>query len=437
MYSLIRENLTLFDIATKTVFSIDDEKTVQDAIDIMEKNSIRDIIVVDQKNSKFSLLTITEIIKQYLSIKNTTKLKYLKLNSCYSESKDFLVKNILLKFGIDFSYILLVENKKLTGIVSKSDIIANYDPLFLASYEKISNLIRWQKINFVPHDIFVKDCLSLLEDDLDEAIIINKNGKSIGIITTMDILDIFSEDLSLEVPVEKYMSTPIQTIDENATIQEAFEFLNDTKFKRIIIANEKGNITGIVTQSELAMLLHNKWMEITKKNIAKIVELEKIALHDPLTHAYNRAKFQKDIDIENNRIERDNIPFYSIIMIDIDDFKFINDNYGHDQGDIVLKEIVLMMQKYLRPYDTLYRWGGEEFVILLPQTSYKDALQVAEKLRKLVSLLCFNMPKRITCSFGVSSKKSAKEDIDLILKRADEALYQAKQNGKNAVKGKI
>ncbi len=433
MNTSVRESLTLFEIATKDVVTIDIDGLLHEALALMNQRGIRDIIITDNKTGQFLILTISNILKQHILSLSNIKIKDIALKPCLAESKNFLVKDIIYKYGIDFDYICLVEDERLVGIVSKSDVVANFDPKLLASYEKVIDLIKWNKINYVSYNMTTKEAISFLEDDLDDAVIINKDGKSIGIVTAKDIIKILYNNYSLKEPIYKYMSSPIETLPENSTTQEAFDFLSERHFKRVIVSNSNGKIKGIITQTELTRLLHNKWLELTRTNFQKAVELEQLALRDPLTNAYNRTKFYKEIEREESRIERNDISFYSIIMIDIDDFKSINDTYGHSMGDLVLKEIVSNIQKNLRKSDMLFRWGGEEFIIFLPQTNSENVKIVAEKIRIIISSIKFDIKKMVTCSFGVSIKKSKEDDIELILKRADNALYKAKKEGKNRV----
>jgi diguanylate cyclase (GGDEF)-like protein len=129
----------------------------------------------------------------------------------------------------------------------------------------------------------------------------------------------------------------------------------------------------------------------------------------------------------------------SVIMLDIDHFKNINDNYGHPSGDMVLRHVSDILKVSVRKSDFLGRYGGEEFVIILPETGPDDALQVAEKIRRKVesSPIKINaeVTLNITLSAGVSGSNAAKQSILLqdILKWADDALYQAKRSGRNRV----
>jgi two-component system cell cycle response regulator len=159
----------------------------------------------------------------------------------------------------------------------------------------------------------------------------------------------------------------------------------------------------------------------------KIEEIEDSSLKDELTGAYNRKKVDKIIDDLSDK-------YLSIIMCDIDNFKKINDTYGHLKGDEVLKKLSSVMQNNLRDDDLFIRWGGEEFVILLISTSIDKAEKIAEKLRKIVSEIQIKEVGHISCSFGIAGKLiNNKNDFEYVLKKADDALYLAKGNGKNRV----
>ncbi|WP_198306123.1 diguanylate cyclase [Arcobacter vandammei] len=155
----------------------------------------------------------------------------------------------------------------------------------------------------------------------------------------------------------------------------------------------------------------------------------KKAYTDALTNLLNRAKFNFDINeiINNRKLEK-----YSIIMYDIDFFKRVNDNYGHDIGDIVLKEFSNITKNSLRSDDLVYRWGGEEFIALIKSTSKDDLFKIAEKIRVNVENYNFTGIKNITSSFGITIA-SKNDSIDSLVKKADDALYRAKQTGRNKV----
>eukprot|EP01022_Parablepharisma_sp_SALTPOND_P031948 TRINITY_DN8215_c0_g2_i1.p1 TRINITY_DN8215_c0_g2~~TRINITY_DN8215_c0_g2_i1.p1 ORF type:complete len:862 (-),score=76.44 TRINITY_DN8215_c0_g2_i1:93-2588(-) len=168
----------------------------------------------------------------------------------------------------------------------------------------------------------------------------------------------------------------------------------------------------------------------TMQDISEERELEKRASFDELTGIYNRRKFNEISNYEFYSFLRFGHSF-SLILFDIDKFKSVNDTYGHDIGDIVLKDIAKVVSSELREIDMFARWGGEEFVILIQDQSAKDAAFVAEKLRESIENHKFLDLPTITCSFGVA--QVGEKGLEDLFKRADVALYRAKTNGRNQV----
>lgn len=167
---------------------------------------------------------------------------------------------------------------------------------------------------------------------------------------------------------------------------------------------------------------------------SKIMEEKLVTLSttDPLTSAFNRRYMLQAIDAEISRSAR-YFSVFSLIMFDLDYFKNVNDTYGHDAGDEVLKKIVDVMKKRIRKNDVLSRWGGEEFMILLSGTNQDNAKIFAQKLMTELQNLKFERSEKITASFGVTEYR-LKETSDSVLKRVDELVYRAKKEGRNCIR---
>lgn len=169
---------------------------------------------------------------------------------------------------------------------------------------------------------------------------------------------------------------------------------------------------------------------------AQHAELVRASSHDALTGCLNHRQFIMDFDREFSRVNRykDNL---SLLMVDLDHFKSVNDSYGHPAGDVVLQKVAEAMGTQLRASDTLYRYGGEEFVVLLPETDRRGALTVAESIRHKVADTAIVMDGQqtvtITVSIGVACFPQDTQDRDDLLKKADQAVYVAKNNGRNRV----
>lgn len=162
------------------------------------------------------------------------------------------------------------------------------------------------------------------------------------------------------------------------------------------------------------------------------IRLEALATTDPLTKLYNRIQFDRFLDIEKDRVKRYKTTF-SLIFLDIDFFKPINDEYGHVVGDQVLLRFSECLRDCTRQTDTLARYGGDEFVILVSDTDLKGALLLAERIRVAVSTTVYSGVNRVTCSQGVAELSPDSPSNSDVSRRAYKALYRAKQGGRNQV----
>lgn len=160
-------------------------------------------------------------------------------------------------------------------------------------------------------------------------------------------------------------------------------------------------------------------------------EITKLATIDKLTSINNRYKIDDVLGAEVEKAKETNRPF-SVIMIDIDDFKRVNDTFGHHQGDVVLKEIAITLKKHMGEKNILGRWGGEEFLIVSKDQRKEDAFHLAERCRLALEHTDFTGIDKLTGSFGIAEYRRD-EGQEMIVLRADQALYRAKQNGKNRI----
>lgn len=163
--------------------------------------------------------------------------------------------------------------------------------------------------------------------------------------------------------------------------------------------------------------------------------LQTLADTDGLTGLFNHRYFQTRLREESTRAERLNQDL-TLLMIDIDFFKRFNDNYGHPAGDALLKEIAVLFQNNTRPYDICCRYGGEEFAVILPETDFETAIQVAQRIRVQIEKYEFNVSQfsklHVTVSIGVALWNRV-ENMSNWISRADSYLYQAKEQGRNCI----
>ncbi|HLP96888.1 MAG TPA: EAL domain-containing protein [Sideroxyarcus sp.] len=220
---------------------------------------------------------------------------------------------------------------------------------------------------------------------------------------------------------------------------------------RYLVAQPIANLVGVIRSVTLDMDLNRRvhdgnWL-IELKHLAGYFnhllqtvqeynsKLEELSIRDPLTGLYNRRKFQEFLQYEIIRAERHQHGF-SVIMIDLDNFKYINDTFGHPIGDMVLKELTAMLGEGLRRGDVLARLGGDEFAIILPETPAANGLLVANKLHQLLAGREFELPVgkiRSTASFSLVSYPADGKTEDALYAAMDVVLYKAKTRGKNQV----
>ncbi|EOG7788909.1 diguanylate cyclase [Vibrio fluvialis] len=196
-------------------------------------------------------------------------------------------------------------------------------------------------------------------------------------------------------------------------------------------------VSKITTKDELAELEHDikAVMSRLAKEITCREQVEKqlltLATQDKLTGAYNRHKWEEQINMQLNLAQRGGYPF-GLILLDVDYFKRVNDQFGHQVGDQLLKRMVSELQQRIRSTDMLFRLGGEEFAILLPMQDIESACKLAESLRSQMELLQVDNLPAFTISIGVTSYHDMDSEAS-IFRRADMALYRAKAQGRNQV----
>lgn len=196
------------------------------------------------------------------------------------------------------------------------------------------------------------------------------------------------------------------------------------KFQKATFLDENGKVAGII----------GAIIDITEQKKLE-TKLKRLASYDDLTGIYNRREGRKQLKKLARYCTRKNRSL-TVMLIDLDNFKSINDNFGHDTGDAILKITADCLSSHSRANDVLCRYGGEEFMIILPETGIGEALKIAERHRKALSKLSMpvagNKSLHITASFGVSELTLEDTDREL-MKQADIALYKAKELGKNRV----
>lgn len=209
-------------------------------------------------------------------------------------------------------------------------------------------------------------------------------------------------------------------------IFDDFEYIEKNNFilnkYKIILSNNFKLNKKVVDEINKISLTRDSLLKINHK-------LEKQAYYDNLTNVFNRNKFNELLEREIDRAKRYKMNL-SFAIFDIDHFKHVNDNFGHLVGDKVLVEFSSLIASNIRKSDIFARWGGEEFVLLMPKTNGLDAKKVAEKIRNIIANNIFEVVKTITCSIGIS-EYTDNIAISKLITDSDDALYFAKENGRN------
>lgn len=436
---------TAGEICSTEIVTTDINSTIDMAIKKMTTSNVRTIVIKDSELNEYYLLTVDDAIEFKLqNISLDTSLKKLSLNKISTIDTKINIIELVRNYKTISDYFLVTEHSEVIGILSQTDIINHTDPKVLIEKQTIGNLIHKYSVITIKENEPTVEAVKLMKyKQVDSVIIVDNEKKPKGIFTTKDFLSILNNDNNLDLKVNHYMSSPLETISENAKVSEVLEFIKAKHFKRVVINDERGVIVGTITQSELLGVINNKWMEIlqtrgeelaklNEKLIIKATSLEGNASKDYLTNLYNRRKFNTILNYEITLIKRNSHRNLSLIILDIDNFKSINDTYGHDIGDKILVDIAKIIQISSRESDIVCRWGGEEFTIALPETSISKAYIVAEKIKTSIENFLFHNDLIVTASLGLAEFHSD-DDYTSFFKRADNAMYKAKHSGKNKV----
>ena len=237
-----------------------------------------------------------------------------------------------------------------------------------------------------------------------------------------DLLKIWADETGQD---QQMLDYALSQLDEPATFEFEFPQLIRGEPRWCLLTHDPLPGKGFV----------RTFTDITKRKALE-ASLMKLSREDPLTGLYNRRTILDSLDEEMTRGQRYKHPL-SLLMMDIDYFKRINDRWGHPAGDEVLKSFATECRSMMRDNDRMGRFGGEEFVMVLPETGKPDAALVAERIRKTTSEMCIRARQDmahipVTVSIGVTTASDG-DDAEVVIARADEAMYAAKNAGRNRV----
>jgi diguanylate cyclase (GGDEF)-like protein len=225
--------------------------------------------------------------------------------------------------------------------------------------------------------------------------------------------------------------------DFNSDVIVMTGYSGDYSYEEAINMGASDFVIKPVRLEELLLRLKRvlKERELSQERVRMMEKLQRLAITDGLTKLHNSRSFYSQLEVEVDRFNRYKHPL-SLLLLDIDHFKQYNDNFGHLEGDKVLVKISQLIRSCLRKLDTAYRYGGEEFTVILPETSCEEAELVAERIRTTIQTEKFK-PRNakelsITISIG-TTQYDAEEQLSTFIQRADKAMYLSKQHGRNQV----
>lgn len=430
-------------IAQGNILRCDPGISVRDAAILMDKSKVSSVVLeMSGERHIFTVEDLLDFIHEGGAYDiPLTQLPIRHLECIPGKEKLLVVLEHLESTGVSHLGVLDVNNN-LAGIVTRTDILTSIDPAILLERKKIGDMIiRTEPVMFTA-DWVLEDVMHYFRK-AEDAIIVVDEGKPIGIVTTKDVFGIISSGKEANKPLAAYMATPVITSHRSASVNEAMLQLKQCRIKRAIVVDETGQLVGVISQSELISYAYGAWINILKNHSSELHELvdmleekarslEHISITDALTGLGNRRLLQIRMDEERERVRRYGALPFSLVILDIDFFKRINDTHGHLIGDAVLKLLSTEVNNAIRKVDTAVRWGGEEFAILLSNTPLAAAVGFCDRLRAAVEGMEFVNGIRLTISLGISEYVPDEDDSSL-LGRADRALYSAKRGGRNRV----
>jgi len=355
---------------------------------------------------------------------------------------DHLIPSIVTTAHNDSSFLKEAINQRVRGYVSKplnmhklvDSILLVSEPKYLK--DRLEKLNKELELKVEKKTFTLKSIL----DAQDNLILVLNDDCSFEVNQTL--LDFFGyKDLNEFSAKHACISELFMTKENCFTAQNCEtwtdEIMQLEDSKRIVVMKNTQDKDVIFRVNIKSFIFKTKHSVISFTDITDLqhytYELQYKATHDTLTKLLNRQKFNDELDkeiIRENRYKHG----LSVMMLDIDDFKIINDTYGHDVGDIVLKDISKIIQESIRVTDDACRWGGEEFTVLLPETDLEETFKIADHLRKKIeSYQNDKLESNITVSIGIAQFKIEEDDMNTFVKKADLAMYNAKKTGKNKV----
>jgi len=307
------------------------------------------------------------------------------------------------------------------------------------------------EVSCLPPEASLQQAVQLMVEQRYSCLVIKENDLPIGIITERDLIKVLNQEsqkIDLSLSVSELMSSPVSTLNQSDSLFEAMVISRAEKIRHLPVVDNDERLVGLVTHTDLANA-HFRVIELQTTIIENAVaaktselsqlndELQTLSTEDHLMKIGNRRSMEVDLGHTHASAIRYELP-YTVLLMDIDFFKLYNDHYGHPAGDEALKSVATVLKENIRGSDRLYRYGGEELLLILPNTNVAQAEKVARKL--LSSLVKYSIPheksihKVLTISCGgacVFNKGEMFGSWEELLELVDSNLYKAKNSGRN------
>ena len=281
----------------------------------------------------------------------------------------------------------------------------------------------------------LKDAIPLMSAVKSSCINVLFEKQPVGILTDRDVACLFADFLNgscdIDRPISEVMTSDPVCVTQESSFKDALMLSKSRKLRNLPVINDDGELVGLVTQTSL-IEAYATLVERQDELEGVVEELQMLSLEDPLLRIGNRRAMEVDLIHTQADAVRHNRS-YAVALIDVDYFKNYNDFYGHQKGDEILIAIAKMIKKTVRTSDRVFRYGGEEILILMPESDQDKAFKCAERVRVAIEKLSLTHEKsplkQVTVSAGIASETKGKWD-DLV-GRADKALYMSKHDGRN------
>lgn len=464
--------------ARKPLVTARGKRTIGYALSLMVENNIRRLLVVDSSDNFLGVVTQQELLnhleEDFYRSSLTVKHVFDQLKDLVSVARNDSINEVLKKMvEHNISAVPILENDMAVGIITEKDVLklANDNVSFQEPVGKYMS----SPVTFANPETRLIDVVKTMNTEhIRRVVVEDVDGLAVGMITNRDLVRNFEGDYN------EFLERKLRYSKEilNLLPEMLFEVIDTGDDQLVVWANDKvlsrfGReiIDKPVTQLVPSQRWHDIYRTLMEQNKIEDVRFKKdkciyefsgfylpldrktekgriqlllrditeevtLATTDPLTSIYNRRYMNEFLAKEAERSRRTDRGF-AVSITDVDDFKKINDTYGHLSGDIVLKKIVRAMISCIREYDTVGRYGGEEFLIILPEIDKRTATLVCNRLRRNIEELEIEVMEgekiTVTVSFGIASFQEDGVLPEDLLVKADERLYKAKRDGKNLV----